>query len=48
MRYQIIKTYDIVVWAENEDKAYELVEQAAEDERGRKVKFEVGDIDEVC
>ena len=46
MRYQIIKTYDLVVFAENEDKAYELAEQAAEDERGREVKFEIGDIEE--
>ena len=48
MRYQIIKTYDLVVFAENEDKAYELAEQAAYDERGREVKFEIGDIEEVC
>ena len=41
MRYQIIKTYDIEVFAENEDKAYELAEQAAKDERGREVKFEI-------
>ena len=47
MRYQIIKTYDIEVFAENEDKAYELAEQAAKDERGREVKFEIGDIEEV-
>ena len=47
MRYQIIKTYDVVVFAENEDKAYELAEQAAFDERGREVKFEIGDIEEV-
>ena len=47
MRYQIIKTYDIDVFAENEDKAYELAEQAAKDERGREVKFEVGGIAEV-
>ena len=47
MRYQIIKTYDVVVFAENEDKAYELAEQAAKDERGREVKFEIGDIEEV-
>ena len=47
MRYQIIKTYDLVVFAENEDKAYELAEQLAEDERGREVKFEIGDIEEV-
>lgn len=48
MRYQIIKTYDLVVFAENEDKAYELAEQAAKDERGREreVKFEIGDIEE--
>ena len=48
MRYQIIKTYDLVVFAENEDKAYELAEQAAYDERGREVKFEIGDIEEAC
>ena len=48
MRYQIIKTYDLVVFAENEDKAYELAEQAAEDGRGNEVKFEVGDIEEAC
>ena len=48
MRYQIIKTYDVVVFAENEDKAYELAEQAAFDERGREVDCEIGDIDEVC
>ena len=48
MRYQIIKTYDLVVFAENEDKAYELAEQAAKDERGREVKFEISDIEEVC
>lgn len=48
MRYQIIKTYDLVVFAENEDKAYELPEQAAKDERGREVKFEIGDIEEAC
>ena len=48
MRYQIIKTYDVYVYAENEDKAYELAEQAAEDGRGNEVKFEVGDIEEAC
>ena len=48
MRYQIIKTYDIEVFAENEDKAYELAEQAAKDERGREVDFQVGDIEEAC
>ena len=48
MRYQIIKTYDLVVFAENEDKAYELAEQAAFDERGREVDFQVGDIEEAC
>lgn len=48
MRYQIIKTYDVVVYAENEDKAYELAEQAAKDERGREVDCQIGDIDEVC
>ena len=47
MRYQIIKTYDIEVFAENKDKAYKFAEQAAEDERGREVKFEVGGIAEV-
>ena len=47
MRYQIIKTYDIDVWAENEDKAYELAEQAACDERGREVDCQIGDIEEV-
>ena len=48
MRYQIIKTYELVVFAENEDKAYELAEQAAFDERGREVDFQVGDIEEAC
>ena len=48
MRYQIIKTYDVVVFAENEDKAYEFAEQAAFDERGREVDCQIGDIDEVC
>ncbi len=47
MRYEITKTYQIDVWAKNEDEAYELAEQAAEDGRGNEVKFEVGDIDEV-
>ena len=47
MRYQIIKTYDIEVFAENEDKAYELAEQAAFDECGREVDFQVGDIADV-
>ena len=46
MRYQIIRTYDIDVFAENEDKAYELAEQAAKDERGREVDYRIGDIEE--
>ena len=47
MRYQIIKTYDVEVFAENEDKAYELAERLAEDERGREVDYQIGDIKEV-
>lgn len=47
MRYQITKTYVVDVWAKNEDEAYELAEQAADDESGREVNFEIGDIEEV-
>lgn len=47
MRYQITKTYMVDVWAKNEDEAYELAEQAADDERGREVDYQIGDIEEV-